>query len=387
MTTVLILSLSPLRRDPRVLRQISMLRSHYDVHTAGYGEAPDGVVGHTAIPESLRAWRSNYRHFYALSAARLFKRLYFEAPWVKFLREAISMGSFDIILANDANAAPLAHALEPRLGWHVDLHEYAPKQGDDNPTWRRFTKPVNTWMVRQYVTRADSATTVSRGLADAYQNEFGIDCDVVPNSAPYRSDLAPHETPVDGPIRLVYAGATARSRRLERMIDAVTSVEADAPGSVTFDLFVMPGDVEYMKMLRDRAEASSGAVTLREPVAFDALVTELAAFDLGFYACPPTNFNQERALPNKLFEFIQARLGIVIGPSQDMADYVLRYSLGVVSGGFEVSELADAVRGLHHADVDRFKAAAHAAAHSLGSEQTSSPWVDAIERIAHKARP
>lgn len=385
MTTVLILSLSPLRRDPRVLRQITLLREHYEVHTAGYGEAPDGVAGHVEVPHDLREWRPNYRHFYALSATRSFARLYSGAPWVRFLRDAISPGRFDIILANDANAAPLARSLEPRYGWHADLHEYATRQGEDNLTWRRFTKPVNTWMVRRHVARADSATTVSQGLADAYREEFGIACEVVPNAAPYRDDLAPRPTPPQGPIRLVYAGATVSSRKLERMIDAVGRVEARAAGSLRFDLYVMPGDRAYRSVLEEHADAvGGGAVRLLDPVPYDELVGTMARYDVGFYACPPTNFNQERALPNKLFEFVQARLAIVSGPSQDMARCITEHSLGVVSEGFEVDELAAVLGALDPEQVDRYKRASHTAAEALSSERASSPWLEAIGALARR---
>lgn len=383
MTSVLILSLSALRRDPRILRQISVLSADYEVYTAGYGEAPDDVVGHFRVPDGLRVWRANYRRFYALSMAHAFDRLYFGAPWVKFLRDAIRPGTFDIILANDANAAPIARALEPRLGWHTDLHEYATRQGEDDVTWRRFTKPVNSWMVRRHVARADSATTVSQGLADAYLEEFGVKCRVVPNAAPYVPDLEPRPTAPTDPLKLVYAGAAVRSRRLETMIDAVGVVETRRPGSLELDLYVIAGDSDYREQLEEHAAAvPGGAVRLLGPVPFDELVTTMARYDVGFYACPPTNFNQERALPNKLFEFVQARLAIVSGPSPDMAQCITEHSLGVITAGFGVQDLADALGALNAEQVDRYKRASHDAAESLSSERASTPWVDAIDTVA-----
>lgn len=384
MTSVLLLSLSSLRRDPRLLRQISLLRKDYEVFTAGYGEAPDGVKGHYRIPDELRAWRRDYRRFYALSSMRAFSRLYFGAPWVRHLLSVIPPGSFDVILANDANAAPLARRLAPRLGWHADLHEYATRQGEDNPTWRRFTRPVNTWMVRHNVSQADSATTVSPGLAAAYRDEFGIDCEVVPNTAPYRPDLEPRPTSTTGPLRLVYAGATVSSRRLERMIDAVGQVEAQSPGALVFDLYLMRADPVYRRQLEQHAGAAGPAVRLLDPVPFDELISTMSQYDVGFYACPPTNFNQEHALPNKLFEFVQARLAVVSGPSADMAPCVREHGFGVVARGFEVDDLAAALRGLTAKEVDQYKKAAHHAARALSSERTSKPWVMAIDRIAGK---
>lgn len=383
--SILVLSLSPIERDPRVLRQIALLRDIGEVHTAGYGAAPDGVASHLRIPDSLGAWRHNYRLYYALVLSRRLHQLYFGAPWVRFLLASIAPGKYDIIVANDANVAPVARSLQPRLGWHADLHEYATRQGEDSPTWRRFTRPINRWMVRNHVTRADSATTVSQGLAEAYREEFGIDARIVLNAAPYRSDISTHPTIHGQPLRLVYSGAMAPSRKLERMIDAVALVEQRKPGSVVLDMYLMPGDARYRLLLEERAKAApDGAVRLCEPVSFRELVPTMAAYDVGFYACPPTNFNQERALPNKLFEFVQARLAVVSGPSIDMARCIDENGLGVVARGFEVEDLAAALESLTVEAVDEYKAAADIAAEVLSSERTSAPWHDAVLRLAQR---
>ncbi|MGP9844360.1 glycosyltransferase [Brachybacterium sp. 107] len=383
--SILVLSLSPIERDPRVLRQIALLKGLGEVHTAGYGAAPDGVASHLQIPDSLGAWRHNYRLYYALVLSRRLHQLYFGAPWVKFLLANIAPGEYDIIVANDANVAPVALSLQPRLGWHSDLHEYATRQGEDSRTWRRFTRPINRWMVRNYVTRADSATTVSQGLAEAYREEFGIDARIVPNAAPYRPDISTHPTVPGQPLRLVYSGAMAPSRKLERMIDAVALVERRARGSVVLDMFLMPGDAKYRLLLEERATAApGGAVRLREPVSFRELVPAMAEFDVGFYACPPSNFNQERALPNKLFEFVQARLAIVSGPSVDMARCIEENSLGVVARGFDVEDLAAALESLTVEAVDEYKSAADVAAEVLSSERSSAPWHDAVLRLAQR---
>ena len=47
--------------------------------------------------------------------------------------------------------------------------------------------------------------------------------------------------------------------------------------------------------------------------------------------CPPINFNNKLALPNKLFDYVQARLGVLIGPSPEMVHYVEEYDLGEVA--------------------------------------------------------
>lgn len=380
--TILILSFSEIARDPRVLRQIRLLSSLYEVHTVGYGPEPEGVASHLQVPDHLRNWRSRYRRFYALSLARRFRRLYFGAPFVRFVLDNVQAGRFDIILANDASAVPVAAELKPRRGLHADIHEYATRQGEGNPVWERYSRPLVRWIVAEYVARADSVTTVSRGLAAEYSREFGIEAKVVPNAAPYRPEYSVRPTARDEPIRLVHTGAAGRERHIEHMISAVARVNRDRPGAFIFDLYLIAGDATYIDELRDLAESQgAGAISIEDPVPFDRIVPTLASYDVGVYVCPPTNFNLRYSLPNKLFEFVQARLGVVIGPSEDMRFYVDEHGFGVVSRDFTVPAQVETLRQLTPELVDELKARADVAAPKLDSAKLSDPWRAAVSTL------
>ena len=54
------------------------------------------------------------------------------------------------------------------------------------------------------------------------------------------------------------------------------------------------------------------------------IVDTIAEYDIGLFILSPINFNYYHALPNKLFEFIQARLAIAVSPSPEMARIVHR---------------------------------------------------------------
>lgn len=380
--SVLIVSFSSIARDPRVLRQISVLSPDHDVHTVGCGPRPRGVLSHVQVPDELLRWRANYRVFYALSATRRFRRLYFGAPWVRFVRERITPGSVDVVLANDAIAVPVALALEPRAGVHVDMHEYATRQGEGNRTWERFTRPVVRWIVSTWLPRADSVTTVSTGLAQEYLREYGIRAEVVPNATRYRPEYAVRPTPPGEPVRLVHTGAAGRGRRIEDMVRAVARANEERPGSFVFDLYLIAGDAAYIRELRDlAAEIGAGAISVVDPVAYDRIVPTLALYDVGMFVCPPTTFNLRHALPNKLSEFVQARLAVVIGPSQDMRRYTDQYGFGLVTRDFSVQAQVDALRELTPQRIDAMKSAAHRAAPELDSDRLSDPWRAAVASI------
>ena len=121
--SLLILTFSPLRSDPRVLKQVELFKDKYRVVTCAYGEAPDGVAEHFALPEDSRGWPSDKVGL----ISRQYGKVYNSLPAVQSARAILPKGSFDIILANDLNTLPLALDLAPKMGVHAGLHEFAPR--------------------------------------------------------------------------------------------------------------------------------------------------------------------------------------------------------------------------------------------------------------------
>ncbi|MEE6289031.1 glycosyltransferase [Georgenia sp. MJ173] len=379
-TILLVLSFSVVERDPRVLRQIRLFRDDYDVITCGFGPSPAGVADHIQVPDELRSWRPSFKPVALMLEARLHHRLYFGAARTRFVRSEIARrGGVDIILANDVLAVPLALALHARRGVHADLHEFAPGQ-EVTGTWVRRVKPFMQWACRTSLSRVASITTVSPGIAEEYRKQFGVDADVVPNATRYRDDLEPR--PTSEPIRVIHAGAAGRVRRLEVMIDAVARVNARTPGRFELDLYLVPGDDRYIRELAERAgDTAVTGVAVREPVSFTELVPTMHRYDVGLFICPPTTINLKHALPNKVFEFVQARLALVVSPSPAMASLVREHGVGVVTDGFEAAGLVRVLDALAPADVEAYKAASHAAAEILSAEVLSAPWLDAISAL------
>jgi len=368
---LLILSFSPIASDARVLKQVRLFTPTHAVTTCGYGEAPAGVARHVRIPDELVSWRLSRGDL----IARRFARAQAHQEVVAWARAHLEPGDFDVVLADDAETVPLALWLRPPGGVHADLHEYAPRQKEGVPRWRIFVAPYVRWLCRNYVTRADSVTTVARGLADAYRREYGIHAGVVTNATPYREA---EPTPVGLPLRLVHSGAALPDRHLEIMVDAVGLASRD----VTLDLYLTRNDPAVIDALRARAAAlpgdRAGRVRVMDPVPYAELIDTLARYDVGVFSIPPVSFNYKHTLPNKLFDFIQARLAVVVSPSPEMARVVEQHRLGAVTADFTAASLAVTLDELTDAQVAAGKAAAHAAAQELSAEQQMIGWWDAV---------
>lgn len=367
---LLILSFSPIESDARVLKQVRHFEKHYDVTTCGYGGAPSGGVTHVRIPDDV-PFRQHTREMLVL---RRYRRIYWHSPALRFVQGALGAERFDIVLANDIETVGLALSLEPALGVHADIHEYAPRLYEEVPVWRYFVAPFVRWQCRRFLTKATSVTTVGEGIAREYKRVFGIDCGVVTNAAP-AVDVRP--TPVQSPIRIVHSGAALRNRGIERVVEAVERSSTD----LTLDLYLMPNDVGFLDELTRHAETSS-RVTLNPPVPYARLAATLNDYDLGIHVIPPVNFNNTLALPNKFFDYVQARLGLIIGPSPEMAAILDANGIGAVAAGFETADIVAVMDALDATTVASWKANSDSAASALSAETQVAVWDRAIAAIA-----
>lgn len=367
--SLLIISFSPIASDARVLRQVSLFTPLYDVTTIGYGPAPAGVVEHLSIPTELRQDKYNPK----LVLLRLYALIHAQIPAVRWTRRALSGRRFDVVFANEYETVPVARKVA-RLGVHADLHEYSPRLLEQHDSWRKRIAPYIRHVIRRHVRKADSWTTVSRGLAREYESEFGFRPEVVYNAAPM---VSAGVTETTTPMRIVHSGAGLSSRMLERTIEAVIQ----AGDRFTLDLYLTANHPKYIDELRQVADVSHGRVRVLDPVPYAELAERLRHYDLGIFVLPPVNFNYEWSMPNKLFDFIQARLAVVVGPSPEMAEFVREHHIGRITEGYEVEDIVDALHRLDIEAIDAMKQASHALASVATADKENRVWAAAVARL------
>ncbi|MGV9195199.1 glycosyltransferase [Microbacterium sp. MC2] len=356
---ILCISLSPIERDARVLRQLSVLTEFGDVTTVGYGGPPPGVARHVRVPDDRLSLPQTPLGVLRL-ALHAHRSVELAAPGVAFARRALEGERFDLVVANDARVLALAFALAGDAPVWADMHEWAPEERTHVPAWRVLVAPFMVHLCRRYLPRAAAITTVGGRIAELYARDFGVRAEVMRNAAPF-ADLEPTTVPPDR-IRLVHSGGAVHGRNLELMIDAVKLLDE----RFTLDLYLVPAadGGKYLGELRARA-GDDGRIRFNDPVAPDDLPGTLNDYDVGVFWIPPVHTNARLTLPNKLFDYVQARLAIAIGPTVEMVDVVNSHELGVVAENFSVEACVRSLESLSAADVARFKVNAHTAARAL----------------------
>lgn len=371
--SILLISYSDIATDSRVARQLTAVSKLAAVTTVAYGAHPPAATDHVEIPRGKASLPLTARGALAL-ATRRYRQAEAEMPAAQSVLPALRQRRFDLVIANDARALPLAFACAHGAPVWADLHEWAPEERTHVRAWRWFIAPLMTDICHRYLPRCAATTTVGGAIAELYQEHFGVTPRVVRN-APAYADLQP--TPTGETIRLVHSGVAVPGRSLEDTIDAVQQ----AGERFTLDLYLLPPRYgNYLEELRARA-AACPRIRFREPVAPAQLPATLNAYDVGVFWLPPFNTNARLALPNKFFDFIQARLAVAVSPSVEMSRLVHQYDLGVVSEGATAQQAAASLATLTPEAVRRYKEAAHRAAAELNFEQESQTITELVSSL------
>ncbi len=367
----LILVRSDIDRDPRVRRQIEWLsEAGWVVDTVGLGDTHvPGVARHYPLGPGKRWTRTPFGTLvlYGLTGrVRRFRRLVTDGIDAE-LHAGIRDGQYALVIFNDTHLLgwvkdPAVFTPKARAAHlHADIHEYFPQHYPRNSLWSRLTRRHHEWLRALIGDPSwDTRSVVVDEIADLYTQELGIERPTVIMNAPAPSDLAP--TPPHEPVRLVYHGKSELTRGLGEIIDAVGLLD----DRFVLTMYLVGGEA-VADALRDRSASFADRVRILPPVAFDDICATINAHDVGIVFFPPATRNHEVALPNKLFESIQARLGLVIGPTAPMQRVVDRFGNGIVSAGWSATDLAAALQTIDRDAIVRWKAASDAAAREVNS--------------------
>jgi hypothetical protein len=359
---ILCISLSTITDDARVLRQIEVLAEFGDVTTLGYGPVPPGVTEHLEVPRELKTLPQTVGGVLNLALRRL-RASELAAPAIRWGLDALRGRTFDLVVANEARVLAFAHTVAGSAPVWADMHEWAPEERTHILSWRLLVAPLIRRLCAVYLPKSAAVTAVCGSIADLYDEYYGVRTRVMRNAGP-RRELAPTAVDPDA-VRLVHSGSAIHGRQIEIMIDVMKRLDA----RYTLGLYLMPGGDggRYLQSLRNRA-AGDPRIVFHDPVPPATLPDVLNDYDVGVFWIPPTNPNARYSLPNKFFDFVQARLAIAVGPSVEMARLVDEYDLGVVSEGFTVEQCFASISELTTPAIEAAKRASDAASAELSFE-------------------
>lgn len=229
-----------------------------------------------------------------------------------------------IFLSNDLDTLPaccLAAKLK-RKKLIFDSHELYPEVPElvDRPRVKKFWLFLEKLLIK----RIDAGITVSESIANFYKEKYNVRFEVIRNVSRFRYDQEFTGVKKNSYTTILYQGALNYGRGIDLAIKSMQYIE-DAK------LWII-GSGNMNKKLRrlvSRLKLKE-KVEFMGRVAFDDLWKYTPRADIGISIEEDLGLNYRYALPNKLFDYIQARIPVLISDLPEIKAIVEKYDIGKI---------------------------------------------------------
>ncbi len=374
---ILVFSKRPFHNSPRIIREIEALKNEFNVYAVGETEPSDNSITFENIYNQRTIFDKviNSINYYLLK----FKANNLVIPKFSKLKKFIIKNNITLLIIHEPIFLPLAIDIKRQYNVKVvfNAHEYHPLEFEDQAGWLDTIGIVYDGLYRNYLSKLDLLVNVCNGIAHKCLKEYNVPSIVIPNAAFY-SETPIHYAESSSNIKMIYHGAILESRKIEDMIKV-----AEILGE-NYVLDIMGTGTDYNKEYFQKLSNSIVEIPnvfFRKPVPFEEIVSTINKYDLGIYILAPNGFNNEYALPNKIFEYIQAKLAIAISPSKEMRNIVEKYNLGVVADDFSPESLADKIKSLTKEKIAIFKKNSEKASKIENAEKYKEFYLSSIKKL------
>jgi glycosyltransferase involved in cell wall biosynthesis len=252
----------------------------------------------------------------------------------------------DTLLANF-----IAHKLKntPLI---YDTHEYYTETPElvNRPTVQHIWERIEGFIFP----KLRDIITVNDSIAGLYEKKYGKAVHVVRNiplssAAIIKVPRQGLELPENKKIIILQGAGLNVQRGAEEAIEAMKYLKN------TLLLIAGSGDViQSLKIMAAQPEIS-GKVMFRDKMPYAQLMAYTANADLGLTLDKDTNLNYHFSLPNKLFDYIHARIPILASNLPEIARIINDYNIGRISDSHDPKKLALLMEEMLHNETERYK--------------------------------
>ena len=246
----------------------------------------------------------------------------------------------DVLVANDLDTL-VANYLASRIKRKplvYDSHEYFTEVPE--LLGRPMVRSIWKWLEKQLVPKVNAAYTVCGSIANVYHELYHVDFKVVRN-LPVCSEIgfiSSEITKPSGAAKIIlYQGALNMGRGIEDAIRAMQLIEGAelwlaGDGDLTVQLKQMVSELQLELKVKFLG---------RQPIDRLSEITRQA--DLGISLEEDLGLNYRFSLPNKLFDYIQSGIPVLVSNLPEMRRIVERYRIGAIAETHQRKDLAQKI--------------------------------------------
>jgi len=249
----------------------------------------------------------------------------------------------DILVSNDLDTLLpnyLVHLIK-RIPLTYDSHEYF--TGVPELINRKRIRNIWLGIEKRILPKLENAFTVNDSIASLYNQAYSVNMQVVRN-VPYRQDYKKEKTkkeldlPDDKKLILLQGAGINIDRGFEEMILAMHDI------SEASFLIIGGGDVLFQLKELVKNEKLQSRVIFIPKLPFEKLFQYTVHADIGLAIDKATNINYKYSLPNKLFDYIQARVPVLCSDLPEITKIIKQYDIGDIIESHEPHYLSEKVK-------------------------------------------
>ena len=249
----------------------------------------------------------------------------------------------DVLLSNDLDTL-LANYLVSRIRKRelvYDSHEYYTETPE--LVNRKFVQGIWKRIERWIFPKLKHAYTVNESIAALFREKYKVTVEVIRN-LPYRREYKIEKSreelglPLNKKIILLQGAGINIERGTEEMTEAMQYID--------HAVFVIIGDVDVIEQLQEQVRKMKldSKVIFIPTMPFKQLYQYTVHADIGISLDKDTNINYRFSLPNKIFDYIQARVPVLVTDLVEIRKVVEEYNIGMVAESHEPAMIASTIK-------------------------------------------
>ncbi|NPU86193.1 MAG: glycosyltransferase [Syntrophaceae bacterium] len=303
--------------------------------------------------------------------------------WSWRVMHSLREENIDCVNAHSLSVLPLCVLLKRSKGSKLiyDTHELETETAGSTGIRRVLAR----WVERVLIREADAVIAVNDSIASWYRRAYGLKRVWVVKNVPYRPDSAPMKTAmlrdacgVGGEaILFLYQGAMVKDRGIRRLLDVFSRLDEGRH-------LVCMGFGEDVDLVRSFARKHPN-IHYHPAVPPSEVFRHTCGADVGVHLIENTCLNHYYCLPNKIWEYLNAALPVVVSDLPEMARVVDGCGCGWKCGPSD-DEALKLIGGITVQDVQEKRERALEAGYGFGWHVEERELLDAYRTLGFIGR-